>query len=84
MRLARAGEMARTVFARDETIARLGMHRVAVLARRDERLGRRVRVLRTLLERRGAGRTAPVRRVDRGPARLRRGAGMLLDELARG
>ena len=49
MRLARAGETARTVFPRGETIARLGTSRVAVLAPRDERLGRRVRVLRTLL-----------------------------------
>lgn len=49
MRLARAGESARTVFARGETIARLGTSRVAVLVERDERLGRRVRVLRTLL-----------------------------------
>lgn len=58
MRLSRAGETARTVFPRDETIARLGIHRIAVVAPRDERLGRRVRVLRTLLsavdpERRG-------------------------------
>ena len=49
MRLARAGESARTVFAHGETIARLGTSRVAVLVERDERLGRRVRVLRTLL-----------------------------------
>ena len=32
------GEMARTVFLRDETIARLAPHGVAVLVLRDERL----------------------------------------------
>jgi hypothetical protein len=49
MRLARAGVSARTVFSRGETIARLGPSRVGVLVERDERLGRRVRLLRTLL-----------------------------------
>ena len=49
MRLARAGESARTVFDRGETIARLGTTRIAGLVERDPRLGRRVRVLRTLL-----------------------------------
>ena len=86
MRLARAGELARTAFARDETIARLGMHRVAILARRDDRLGRRVRVLRTLLDgiesRRAAGlRCGSGSRACPPPTT---GAGMLLDELARG
>jgi GGDEF domain-containing protein len=87
MRLARAGELARTVFARDETIARLGTHRVAVLARRDERLARRVRVLRTLLdslEVEGASPAPPVRVWIEGLPTSDRGAGMLLDELARG
>jgi hypothetical protein len=51
MRQARMGEMARTVFLRNETIARLGTHGVAVLVLRDERLDRRVRVLQTLLSR---------------------------------
>ena len=50
MRVARSGELARTAFARDETVARLGMHRVGILTRRDDHLGRRVRVLRTLQE----------------------------------
>ena len=89
MRLARAGEMARTVFARDETVARVGMHRVAVLARRDDRLGRRVRVLRTLL----GGVEGPGSRVPGGPVvrvwieglpDTDASTGMLLDELARG
>lgn len=82
MRLARAGEMARTVFAGSETIARLGMHRVAVLSRRDERLGRRVRVLGTLLE--GSPEGAPVRLWIEGLPGTDHLAGSLLDELARG
>ena len=86
MRLSRAGELARTAFARDETIGRLGMHRVGVLTRRDERLGRRVRVLRTLLESAqpaGPGR-ASVRVWIEGLPSTDGSAGMLLDELARG
>ncbi|MCF6379780.1 hypothetical protein L2K70_19380, partial [Nocardioides KLBMP 9356] len=85
MRLARAGELARTVFARDETIARLGTHRVGILCRRDDLLGRRVRVLATLLD------ATPDATPDDGPVRLwieglpgtDHFAGSLLDELAR-
>lgn len=87
MRLARAGELARTAFARDETIARLGTHRLVVLARRDERLGRRVRVLRTLLkgvESDEESHGSPVRVWIEGLPASDRGSGMLLDELARG
>ncbi len=87
MRLARAGEMARTAFARDETVARLGTHRVAILTRRDDRLGRRVRVLRTLLEGIHAGGAppgAPVRVWIEGLPGSDAGAAMLLDEVARG
>lgn len=85
MRLARAGELARTAFVRDETVARLGIHRFAILTRRDERLGRRVRVLRTLLD--GAQAEsggASVRAWIEGLPATDAGAGMLLDELARG
>jgi hypothetical protein len=82
MRLARSGELARTAFARDETVARLGLHRVAILTRRDGHLGRRVRVLRTLLE--GAEPDAPVRVWIEGLPGTDAVAGMLLDELARG
>jgi hypothetical protein len=83
MRVARAGEMTRTVFARDETVARLGLHRVAILTRRDDRLGRRVRVLRTLLD--GVDPTGPLMRVwIEGLPGTDAAAGMLLDELARG
>jgi GGDEF domain-containing protein len=82
MRIARAGELARTVFPRDETIARLGVHRVGILCRRDERLGRRVRVLATLLE--GSPEDGPVRLWIEGLPGTDHFAGSLLDELARG
>lgn len=83
MRLARAGELARTAFAGDETIARLGSHRVVVLAGRDERLPRLVRVLRTLLA--SVDPQGPRVRVwIEGLPPSDRSAGMLLDELARG
>lgn len=82
MRVTRAGELARTVFTRDETIARLGRHRVGILCRRDERLGRRVRVLATLLE--GSPEDGPVRLWIEGLPGTDHFAGSLLDELARG
>lgn len=82
MRLARAGELARTPFARDETVARLGMHRVGILTSRDDRLGRRVRLLRTLVQ--SAEPDAPARVWIEGLPSTDAGAGMLLDELARG
>lgn len=82
MRLARVGQTARTVFSGDETIARLGTVRVGILVRRDERLGRRVRVLRTLLAAVDAGhRTSPV--WIEGLPGTDEVAGMLLDELTR-
>lgn len=84
MRLARVGALARTTFARDETIARVGMHRVVILTRRDDRLGRRVRVLRTLLDgvqTDGSG-GPPVRIWIEGLPSSNPSAGMLLDELA--
>jgi len=85
MRLARAGEMARTVFPHGETVARMGMHRVAVLARRDDRLGRRVRVLRTLIEGAEGRPDGPLVRVwIEGLPDTDAATGMLLDELARG
>ncbi len=86
MRMARVGELARTAFARDETIARIGTYRVAIMAARDDRLGRRVRVLRLLLESLESGNAptgTPVRVWIEGLPDSDRGAGMLLDELAR-
>ena len=82
MRVARSGELARTAFARDETVARLGMHRVGILTRRDDHLGRRVRVLRTLLD--GTESHRHVRVWIEGLPTTDAVAGMLLDELARG
>ena len=82
MRVARAGELARTVFPGDETVARLGIHRVGVLCRRDELLGRRVRVLGTILE--GSPEATPVRLWIEGLPGTDHLAGALLDELARG
>lgn len=49
MRLTQLGEAARTVFSGRETIAGINDHRLAVLTHRDDRLGRRVAVLRTLV-----------------------------------
>lgn len=82
MRLTRMGEMARTVFAGNETIARLSTRSVAVLVPRDERLGRRVRVLRTLLTRLETD-APPARVWIEGLPGSDAGAAMLLDELAR-
>ena len=76
----------RSAYALDETVARLGTHRVAVLVPRDERLGRRVRVLRTLLDGVGTGHgpgAGPVRVWIEGLPSSDAGVGMLLDELAR-
>lgn len=78
MRLTRLGECARTVFPGEETIARVGANRIVVLATRDERLGRRVALLRTLV----AG-DAPTRIWIEGLPVSDQGASFLLDELAR-
>lgn len=47
--VARVAETAGTVFAAGEATARLGRHRIVVLAERDDRIGRRVALLTTLL-----------------------------------
>lgn len=83
MRQARMGEMARTVFLRNETIARVGFHNVAVLVLRDERLDRRVRVLQTLLDRLETD-VAPARVSVEGLPGSESGALHLLDALALG
>ena len=49
MRLVRLGEAARTVFAGTETIGQVGAHRILVVVERDDRLGRRVALLRKML-----------------------------------
>lgn len=48
MRMAQLGRVARTVFPATETIGRLGLHRIVVVAARDGRLGRRVALVRRL------------------------------------
>lgn len=82
MRLTSLGEAARTVFPAGEVVGRVGAHRVAVLARRDARLGVRVRLLRRLLEGTAAEGQAPRVWIEGLPA-SDLAAGMLLDELAR-
>ena len=48
LRMSRIGEAARSVFAGGETICRIGPRRIVVLASRDETLGRRTSLLRSL------------------------------------
>ena len=49
LRIARLAETVRTVFAGGETLGRVGRERMAVLIRRDERLPRRLGLVRSLL-----------------------------------
>lgn len=49
-RMARLGEIGRAVFAGAETIGRVGPRRIVVIATRDDRLARRVAVLRRMLD----------------------------------
>jgi len=80
MRLAALGRTARTVFPGTETIGRLGLHRLVVLAGRDERLGRRVALLRRLADPEG---TEGIRVWIEGLPSTDEAAAVLLDELAR-
>lgn len=82
MRLAQVGDFVRTVFAQGEPTARLGSCRVAVLVTRDDRLGRRVRLLRNLLTGIDPEVTAPRVWIEGIPSSDQTAA-MLLDELAR-
>lgn len=80
LRVARAAEAVRTAFAGQETIGRLASHRLTVLAPRDERLGRRVALLRRLL----LGTEPTVARVwIEGLPRTAEAAAATLSELAR-
>ncbi|MGH3348477.1 MAG: hypothetical protein ACRDO4_15965, partial [Nocardioides sp.] len=49
LRIARLAEMVRTVFSGGDTLGRVGRERIAVLIRRDERLPRRLGLVRSLL-----------------------------------
>lgn len=80
LRLSRVGEAARTVFAGGETVGRLAPHRVVVVAERGDRLGTRVRLLRSLV----TGLTdEPPRVWIEGLPGTDLAASQLLDELAR-
>jgi hypothetical protein len=50
LRMSRFGESARSVFSGGETICRIGPRRIVVLTARTETLGRRMSLLRSLLE----------------------------------
>lgn len=50
LRMSRIGESARSVFSGGETICRIGPRRIVVLTARTESLGRRMSLLRSLLE----------------------------------
>lgn len=81
LQLARVGETARTVFVRGETIGRIGPRRIVVVAERDQRLGSRVRLWRSLAS--GIlGAAAPRVWIEGLPASDAT-AGLVLDELAR-
>ena len=49
LRMTQLGDAARTVFCGHETIGQLNDHRIVIVVDRDDRLGRRVALLRTLL-----------------------------------
>jgi hypothetical protein len=50
LRMSRIGESSRSVFSGGETVCRIGPRRIVVLATRDESLGRRTSLLRSLLD----------------------------------
>lgn len=82
MRLARAGQSVRTVFVRGETVGRVGSRRIVALVERNDRLGERVRLLRSLLEVAVAHRAPPRVWIEGLPGNDVT-AGLLLDDLAR-
>jgi len=80
MRTAQLGDTARAVFAGPETIGHVAPGRVVVLAGRDDRIGRRVGLLRRMLD----GGAVPHTRVwIEGLPDSDEAAGRLLDELTR-
>ncbi len=82
LRMARLGEAARTVFSGAETIGRISPNRVVVIAEREERLGKRVRLLRRLVE--GVELDGQMSRIwIEGLPGTDAGVTVLLDELAR-
>ncbi len=79
LRLVRLGEAARTVFSGTEIIGRLGSNRIVVLVDRDAQLGRRVAIMRKMLDMA----EFPTRVWIEGLPVGDHGAAGLLDELAR-
>ncbi len=75
LRLTRVGETVRTVFPA-APVGRVGHQRIVLVARRDDRLGRRVKLLKRMLE-------APARVWIEGIPPSDTGAALLLDELSR-
>lgn len=82
LRMAGLGDAARTVFAGNEVIGRLGCNRIAVLCARDSKLGVRVRLLRRFVEGMDLSGHTPRVWIEGLPATDLAGA-HLLDELAR-
>jgi len=80
MRVAQLGDTARTVFSGTETIGHVAPGRVVVLAGRDDRIGRRVGLLREMLD---AGPETVARVWIEGLPQTDEGAAALLDELTR-
>jgi hypothetical protein len=80
MYLARLGDTARTVFPGTETIGQVAPGRVVVLADRDDRIGRRVGLLRHMLD---SGAVPHTRVWIEGLPTSDQAAGRLLDELTR-
>lgn len=85
LRMARIGEEAQSVFPTAQAIARIGHRRVVVLTRRDEKLGRRVALLRSMLGSADAEPPTgpPLRIWIEGLPASDGVAGHILDELAR-
>lgn len=80
LRMASLGRLARTAFPGNEIIGRLGLRRVVVVAARDDRLGRRVALLRRLA---GCDLAGDVRVWIEGLPIADNASALLLDELAR-
>jgi hypothetical protein len=80
LRMTQLAEGARTVFSGHETIGRLTDHRIVVVVDRDDRLGRRVALLNTLL---AQSMNCDTRVWIEGLPPSDHAAGHLLDELAR-
>lgn len=80
LRMAHLGRVARTVFPGTEVIGRLGLRRVVIVATRDQRLGRRVALVRRLA---GFDDPAGVRVWIEGLPATDDATASVLDELAR-